>query len=276
VFPFSTAGLYSLVDSGTGRNSFSVQLNSNPFSINCLPTLGGGGLFGGSNCVNGNLGTVQITYQADPGPWFDPFGWFSASALCIWHVDDTAQNYSNSCVNIPSPFGNNPWVPGAVVQIIGGEANQNVWVQGLCAMGFGFISVFRPRRTGPVRAVLERRLITVLVARSQRIAAGLWQRFNGDISSRSNDGNDAGNGFLHSPGVVCDSISSIPGGWIGIQPFARRLDSMPGSVVPRVKHGTTGNIRARPGLHAGDEQSDSADCSCCGDYPGVFRRDVLV
>jgi len=131
VFPFSTAGLYSLVDSGTGRNSFSVQLNSAPFSINCtLPTLGGGGLFGGSNCVTGDTGAVQITYQADPGPWFDPFGWFSSSALCIWNVDVTAQNYANSCVNIPSPFGSNPWVPGAVVQIMGGESNQNVWVVG--------------------------------------------------------------------------------------------------------------------------------------------------
>jgi hypothetical protein len=143
VFPFSTAGLYSLVDSGTGRNSFSVQMNTNPFAINCtLPTIGGGGLFGGTSCVTGDLGTVQITYQADPGPWFDPFGWFSTSALCIWNVDDTARNYSNSCVNIPPPYGNNQWVPGAVMQIIAGEANQNVWVKGCVPWASGSFQCF--------------------------------------------------------------------------------------------------------------------------------------
>jgi hypothetical protein len=143
VFPFSTSGLYALVDSGTGRDSFSVQLNSNPFSIACtLSTIGGGGLFGGSNCVTGDLGTVQFTYQADPGPWFNPFGWFSESAVCITNVDDTAQNYSKTCMNVPSPYGNSPWVPGAVMQIIGGESNQTVWAKACVPWASGSIECF--------------------------------------------------------------------------------------------------------------------------------------
>jgi hypothetical protein len=122
-FPYSTAGVYSIVDSGTGRDSFSVQLNTNGFTTNCP--------MGSNNCVAGDTGWVQFTYQADPGPSFNPFGWGGgASALCIWNVDVTKQNYNNACTGIPAPFGGNSWAPGAVFEILGGEFKQNVFVIG--------------------------------------------------------------------------------------------------------------------------------------------------
>lgn len=77
-----------------------MQVNTNAFTINCQP--------GSSNCVQRDTGAVQFTYQGDPGPWFNPFGWLSQSALCVWNVDVTEQNYNNpACVGIPSPFGGN-------------------------------------------------------------------------------------------------------------------------------------------------------------------------
>jgi len=60
------APIYLETDSLTGQNaSFSVQLNSNPFTISCKT--------GESNCVAMDTGAVQFAYQASTGTGL--FGW---------------------------------------------------------------------------------------------------------------------------------------------------------------------------------------------------------
>jgi hypothetical protein len=126
--------VYSVIDSpppqgcpaqgcGTGRDSFSVQMNTNQFTVACTPSSGGA-------CVAGDTGEVQFTYQADPGPLgIGLFGWGTTSALCVWNVDVTLQNYDDDhpCVNIPLPYGNDLWATGTVLQVMGGESLHTVW-----------------------------------------------------------------------------------------------------------------------------------------------------
>jgi hypothetical protein len=118
---------------GTGRNSFSVQLNTNSFPITCQPGVTPPGQ---NTCVAGDQGGVQFTYQADPGPVGSGFfGLGSTSALCIQIVDITLQNYSNiSCTGVPAPFAGISWSPGTgaggVLEILGGESNRTLWVMG--------------------------------------------------------------------------------------------------------------------------------------------------
>jgi hypothetical protein len=117
------APIYSETDSGTGRNaSFSVQLNTNPFSITCQ--------LGQSNCVPSDLGWVQFAYQGDPG---NIFGLGGLSAVCVWTIDLTLQNYNNACMGVPYPYrNNNMWTAGEVLEVTGGDMGQTLWAM-MCA-----------------------------------------------------------------------------------------------------------------------------------------------
>jgi hypothetical protein len=97
------APIYAETDSGTGRNaSFSVQLNTNQFTITCPR--------GQSNCVSNDAGGVQFSYQADSGPFgIGLFGWGVTSDVCVWMVDITLMNYNNQCMGVPYPYGSNLW-----------------------------------------------------------------------------------------------------------------------------------------------------------------------
>lgn len=120
------APINSIVDSGTGRTSFSVQLNTNTFSITCNASSGGG-------CISGDTGEVQFTYQGDIGPVGGFLGIGVNSGLCIWNVDASKQIYQNSCVGVPyfAGQGNNWWFMGTgsgqTMQVFGGEANGVLW-----------------------------------------------------------------------------------------------------------------------------------------------------
>jgi hypothetical protein len=92
-------GNWSLTDSGTGKTSFSVQMNTNGFNAVCqssnpLPPSANGA----SSCVNGDDGWVQFTYQTAA------FG-ASQDNICIWNVDITKQYYNapktwQSCLGV--------------------------------------------------------------------------------------------------------------------------------------------------------------------------------
>jgi hypothetical protein len=119
--------LYAATDTNTGRNSFSVQLNSDYFNVTCHSNQG--------NCTPGDIGVVQFSYQADTG-WLDLFG---SSALCVWNNASTPNptmpatwRYSSWCAGVPSIYGADvPWTTGTgqiPLQITGGAANQSLWV----------------------------------------------------------------------------------------------------------------------------------------------------
>jgi hypothetical protein len=129
VFPGTGTSLvpvYSAVDSGSGRMSFSVQTNTNTFPVTCHP---GSTASGQDACVPGDIGWVQFVYQYDVGPvGIGLFGWGTTSALCVWNADLSQHNFNKSCTGVPLIGGNSNWFKGDVLQIIGGETNQMVWV----------------------------------------------------------------------------------------------------------------------------------------------------
>lgn len=67
---------YGVTDSVTGAGAYSIQANTNGFS------------------VGGNNYAVQFTIQNDPSSGND--------YLCIWSNDVTTQTYNNYCQNIPN------------------------------------------------------------------------------------------------------------------------------------------------------------------------------
>jgi hypothetical protein len=95
VFPYVP---YGDSDSGQGSGAYSIQANTNGFS------------------VSGNNYAVQFTLQNDPSSGND--------YLCIWTNDVTTQSYNNNCQNLPlislssiSSGYMNGWAYGGVVGV---------------------------------------------------------------------------------------------------------------------------------------------------------------
>ena len=137
----SDSPVYAATDSLTGRESLGVQLNTNTFPVSCHP----GSLSSGQDqCVPGDIGWVQFTYQADVGTG-GPF-YYGASGLCVWNVDLTQNQFFQNCIGIPNVYGfqtggqstSSPrWETPAPFQVTGGESNQMLWVMACPPWGEG-------------------------------------------------------------------------------------------------------------------------------------------